>query len=125
MRLFPYNDVGERRGEEFADRSCQGTHAQFFKNRKRIFGCRVVGMETLGSNIAVEEEEEKGVGDGFRRVLKNAGVKSGETAFFIVDLLEGINDGGVSLWLGTRERGRSRGLIGVSESALDLEASDY
>jgi hypothetical protein len=125
MCLFPYNNVGERRGEEFADCSCQGTHAQFFEDGERIFGGGVVGMETLGSNVAVEEEEEKGVGDGFRGVLENAGVESGQTAFFVVDLLEGVDDGGVFLWSGSRKRGRSGGLIGVAESALHLETGDY
>jgi hypothetical protein len=82
-------------------------------------------METLGSNVAVEEEEEKGVGDGFRGILENARVKSGETAFFVVDLLEGVDDRGVSLWLGARERCRCGGLTGVSEGALNLETGDY
>lgn len=64
-------------------------------------------METLSSDVSVEEKEEEGVGNGFRGILEDAGVEGRETTFFVVNLLEGVDNRGIFLGLGVCERGGS------------------
>lgn len=52
-----------------------------------------VSRESAVAEIAVQQEEDEGVGDGFGGVLCEASKESGDTAFLGIDLFNGIGEG--------------------------------
>ena len=70
-------------------------------------------LQSIRPQIIIKQEEQERIRNGFPRVLQNSGVECGESAFFIVNLLEGIKNTFVFAFVGCGG--------GFSKLSLDLQ----